>query len=164
MPLTPPEVVRVAPQEALAIRGVLTTDEIAGFFDTVFDEVASTAERAGLVLAGPPFGFYPEMPAERIVVEAGFPVSGPAATDGRVHRLVLPGGDVVVATHLGGYDTLAQSYEELTRWMQEQQLQPGPCMWESYTSDPAAEPDPSRWRTVLHCPLAAPGEGGPTGE
>lgn len=153
MPLETPDVVQLEPQEALAIRGVVARDEIGGFLGEAFQEVASTAQESGLVITGPPFAYYPEPPGDSITVDAGFPVSSPADPSGRARRLVLPGGAVVIATHVGHYDAIAQSYEDLERWVGDRGLTPGTSAWETYVTDPDDEPDPARWRTVIHCPL-----------
>ena len=105
-------------------------------------------------IIGPPFGLYPELPGERVVVEAGFPVSAPVDPDGEAHPLLLPGGRAAAMVHEGPYDVLAQAYERLERWMQDEGLRPASGPWESYLTGPEAEPDPAGWRTQIHWPVA----------
>ena len=38
--------------------------------------------------------------------------------------------------------------------MQAEGLTPGESMWEYYLSDPAAEPDPAVWKTLIIWPVA----------
>ncbi|HMO11186.1 MAG TPA: GyrI-like domain-containing protein [Actinotalea sp.] len=84
----------------------------------------------------------------------GFPVDGPVTVAGGfAHRLVLPGGRAVQAVHVGPFDTLEQTYEALLAWLSEQGLTPSGQMWESYLSDPAVEPDPAAWRTLIVWPV-----------
>jgi effector-binding domain-containing protein len=61
---------------------------------------------------------------------------------------------VVTGTHVGPYEALAQTYEQLTAWARAEGLPLAEGMWESYLSDPGAEPDPSTWRTLIVWPLA----------
>jgi effector-binding domain-containing protein len=105
-------------------------------------------------IVGPPFGFYPRMPSDTVVVEAGFPVSGPARADGEAHPFTLPGGQVVRVVHVGPYDTMERTYSQLLSWMAAEGLRPAAGMWENYLSDPEAEPDPATWRTMIFWPLA----------
>lgn len=149
-----PEIVELEPQEAVAVRGDVATADLPAFFARAFHEAAEAANVSGVQIVGPPFGFYPEMPTETVVVEAGFPVATPAEAHGNAHRLVLPGGRAVRVTHVGSYETMEQTYEELQAWMAEHDLEPAAGMWESYLSDPAAQPDPALWRTQIVWPIA----------
>jgi effector-binding domain-containing protein len=157
------EMVELEPQEAIAVRGDVALADLPAFFERAFHDAAQAAATAGAEIVGPPFGFYPETPTATVAVEAGFPVSarssgsagsaGSEAGDG-THRLVLPGGRAVQATHVGPYETLEQTYDELQSWMAERGLEPSAGMWESYLSDPQAEPDPATWRTIITWPVA----------
>jgi AraC family transcriptional regulator len=50
---------------------------------------------------------------------------------------------------------LADTYDQLMAWMAHQNLVPDKRMWEIYLSDPAQEPDPSKWRTRIFWPVSA---------
>jgi effector-binding domain-containing protein len=149
-----PEIVELVPQDAVAVRGDVAFAELPEFFGRAFAESAAAAAACGVTIIGPPFGFYPEMPTMTVAVEAGFPVSGPIEPRGNAHPLVLPGGRAVQAMHIGPYDTMVQTYAALQSWMAERGLHPAVGMWESYLSDPQAEPDPAHWRTLIIWPLA----------
>ena len=103
------------------------------------------------------------MPGETVEVAAGFPVSGPITPTGEVTALELPGGRAVTGDPRGqlrraGADLRASSWP----WLQAQGLEGGTQMWESYLTDPTAEPDPANWRTQITWPLHA--EPGPDSE
>ncbi len=147
------EVVTIEPQQAAVVRGELPVDQLPSLFDRAFHLVLEVVQSQGLEVTGPPFGFYPRMPGETVEVAAGFPVSGPISPTGEVTALVLPGGRAAIALHVGSYDGLAQTYEELAAWLQSRGLEGGTQLWESYLSDPATEPDPATWRTQITWPL-----------
>jgi effector-binding domain-containing protein len=149
-----PEIVELEPQEAVAVRGEVAFTELPAFFERAFREAAEAANASGVAIIGPPFGFYPAMPAETVVVEAGFPVAARPEPHGDAHRFVLPGGRAVRAVHVGPYETMGQTYEDLQAWMAQHQLEPAVGMWECYLSDPEAEPDPATWRTEIIWPIA----------
>ena len=149
-----PEIIELEEQQAVAVRGDLPVAELPEFFGAAFGAAAAAAEEAGVAIVGPPFGYYPEMPTDTVAVEAGFPVSAPVAPTAEAHPLVLPGGRAVVAVHVGPYDTLEATYGALMTWMAEQGLMPAGPMWESYVSDPEANPDPSTWQTQIVWPIA----------
>jgi effector-binding domain-containing protein len=144
----------IGAQPAAAIRAEVPMAELRTVFDRGFPEVMRAVETQGASITGPPFGFYPRMPDDTVAVVVGFPVAGPIAADGDVETFELPGGRVVTGTHVGPYEALDQTYEQLTAWAQAQGHTLAEGMWETYLSDPGAEPDPSTWRTLIVWPLA----------
>ena len=127
--------------------------DLPGFFERAFVSTAAAAGAAGIEIVGPAFGYYPEMPSETVVIEAGFPVAGPVEPTGDVHPLVLPGGRAVVVTHVGPYETMVDTYAQMQAWMERENLRPATGMWENYLSDPRLEPDPEQWRTRIVWPV-----------
>lgn len=144
----------IQPQPAAAIRAEVPMAELPDVFHRAFGAVAQAVGAQGIAIAGPPFGFYPRMPTDTVTVVAGFPVAGAITADGDVEPFELPGGRVVTGIHVGPYETVAQTYEELLAWTEAEGLTLAEGMWESYLSDPSTEPDPSTWRTLVVWPLA----------
>jgi effector-binding domain-containing protein len=97
---------------------------------------------------------YPRMPTETVVMAAGFPVSTPVAPDGDVTPMDLPGGRVITGVHVGSFDALARTCQELTEWAASQGLPLAEQMWESYLTDPEQQPDPATWQTAITWPVA----------
>ncbi len=148
-----PEIIELEEQETLAVRGDVPVTGLQEFFGQAFTAVWSAAHECGVDIVGPPFAFYPSMPTDTVVVEAGAPVSAPVETSGEVHRLVLPGGRAMVAVHVGPYDTLEKTYAELQDWMDEHAIAPAAGMWECYLSDPAVDPDAATCETQIVWPI-----------
>jgi len=142
------------PQPAAVLRAEVPMRELRAVFDRGFGEVMRVADAQGLSITGPPFGFYPRMPTDTVEVAVGFPLSGAVAPDGDVGPFELPGGRVVTGVHVGSYETLPGSYRALTEWASAEGHSLAEHMWESYLTDPAAEPNPAAWRTMLTWPLA----------
>jgi effector-binding domain-containing protein len=137
------------PAETVAtMRGVVPVGDLPEFFKKAFSEVAAEAGPAGGHISGPPFGWYHGMPTDTVDVAAGFPVAGDVhSPDGGVRVEERPGGRAVVGVHVGSYDTIPQSWEQMQGWMAERSLQPRGDMWEEYLSPP--EGDPATWQTRL---------------
>ena len=144
----------IEPQAAAGIRSEVPMADLREVFDRGFPAVVQAVGAQGVAIAGPPFGYYPRMPAETVAVVVGFPVAGPITADGEVEPFELPGGRVVTGTHVGPYEALEKTYEELMAWTRAEGLTLAEGMWESYLSDPSAEPDPGLWRTLIVWPLA----------
>lgn len=96
---------------------------------------------------------------EKFSVEVGVPVAAPVEGDGRVLPGAKPAGRYVVATHHGHPDGIAASHLALVDWAVREgvplAVEPAEGgevwqgMFESYLSDPAVEPDMTKWRTEL---------------
>ncbi len=150
-----PQIVEIEEQEALAFRGEVMIPEMPDFFGKAFTAVWAAAGQAGVEIIGPPFAFYPAMPTDTVIIEAGAPVaSAPEDIPGEVHRLVLPGGRAVVAIHIGPYETMEKTYAALQAWMAQNGVVPAAGMWEIYLTDPETEPDSSKWQTKIVWPIA----------
>jgi effector-binding domain-containing protein len=143
-----------SPQPAAALHGEERISELPAFFERAFPAVMAAVTQAGATVAGPPFGYYPTMPGDVVAVEAGFPTATPIGPVGDVRAIELPGGRVAVTVHVGPYEALSATYEQLMAWLAEHghRLVGGMC--EYYLSDPAQEPDPATWRTEIVCPIA----------
>ena len=141
-------------QPAAVVHAEVPMEEIRRVFDRGFGEVMRVAAEQGAAIIGPPFGFYPRMPTDTVEVAVGFPVSAPVTPEGDVTPFELPGGRVVTGIHLGSYESLETFYRELTEWAAAEGYRLADHMWESYLTDPAAEPEPSRWQTMITWPLA----------
>jgi len=138
------------------VHEVVPVADLPAFFGRALAEVAGVAGEQGVMLAGPPFALYHGMPGPQGVdVEAGFPVAGQVRGTGHVVASRLPGGPTATALHVGPYERLEQTYAAVRDEIATGGLQPAPDMWEEYLSDPAAEPDPQTWRTVVHWPTRA---------
>ncbi|HET8979574.1 MAG TPA: GyrI-like domain-containing protein [Solirubrobacteraceae bacterium] len=141
-------------QPAAVVHAEVPIDEIRTVFDRGFRQVMRVAEAQGVAITGPPFGFYPRMPTDTVEVAVGFPVSTAITPDGDVRPFELPGGRVITGIHTGPYETLAASYRELTEWAAAEGHPLAAHMWESYLTDPRAQPDPATWQTKMTWPLA----------
>jgi effector-binding domain-containing protein len=147
-------VTTVDPQQAAVVRAEVPLEEIGAVFDHGFGEVVRVTREQGIAIAGPPFGFYPRAPSATVEVAVGFPVSAPVAPDADVVAFELPGGRVVTGIHVGPYERLEVSYGELAEWAATEGYSLAPHMWETYLTDPRAEPDPAAWQTRMVWPLA----------
>lgn len=136
------------------VRETVPMEALTEFFGRAFGRTMQTLARQGVQPVGPPYGKYYGMPGATVDVEAGFPVAQPITGDGDVTPGTLPGGRVVEAVHVGPYDTMERTYAEVQRFFGSNGLTPGPVMWESYLTDPDAEPDPAGWRTLICWPIA----------
>ncbi len=146
------KVEEMAPQPALAIRETAAAAEIPAKMGECFDALGKFFGERGIPFAGPPFALYHSWSDEATVMDVGFPVPPGTPGEGRIEAILLPGGRVVTGTHIGPYEKIVETYTAMMDWMKAQGLRPAGHMWETYLTDPQAEPDPAKWVTRLFWP------------
>jgi effector-binding domain-containing protein len=159
-----PRIVERAAQPYVAVSGLVTMQTVGAVADRIPEVFGWLGDR-GIEPAGAPFLRYRLIDMERqLEVEAGVPVAATAAADGEVLAGVLPAGRYATVTHVGHPDGLVAATAALLEWAAEQGLawdvtdtpegQRWGCRLEVYETDPAEQPDPSKWETQLLFRLA----------
>ncbi len=119
----------------------------------------------GIAPVGPPFFRYHVIDMERqLLVEAGVPVESAVQDDGDIRGGTLPSGQFAVMTHTGAPQTLMAATSALLDWAEARGLafevaqtdvgEKWGCRLESYLTNPADQPDTSKWQTELAFRLA----------
>jgi effector-binding domain-containing protein len=119
----------------------------------------------GITPAGAPFFRYHVIDmARQLLVEAGIPVASAVDDEGDIRGGTLPAGRFAVMTHTGAPETLVAATTELLDWAAAQGLsfdvvqtdkgEKWGCRIESYLTDPAEQPDMTKWQTELAFRLA----------
>lgn len=129
-------------------------DAIQNALGACFGAVYAFMGENGITPAAPPTVRYADMNATSMTLEAGFPVQGAPTPGEDMHLGVLPGGEHARALHVGPYDTLPGTYNALQKWIGTHHRTPGGAPWETYLTDPGAEPNASKWETAVSWPLA----------
>jgi len=150
------KVLELKPQIAAVKKGQVAFDQLPAFFSGAFQAVMAAVERQGLLVAGPPFAYYPAAPTSVVTLEAGFPTSATIESAGGVVAFELPGGKAISTVHVGPYEAMEETYTRMQHWMVGHGYEPSPGMWEIYLTDPEDEPDASRWRTRIVWPVRSP--------
>lgn len=159
-----PRIVDRGEQPYVGIAEVVTMQTFNVIADRI-PEVFGWLAARGLEAAGSPFFRFDLVDMEReLEVEAGVPVHSAVPVDGEVLCGVLPAGRYVTATHVGHPDELVQATADVFDWAAEQELTwdawdtPAGRRWRCRLSvlktDPAVEPDVSKWETELVFRLA----------
>jgi effector-binding domain-containing protein len=158
--LTAPTLEHRAVQPYVAIRATPTMRQIGLVAAPLIDEVFGWLAEQGISRAGPPFFRYLVIDMERALeLHVGAPVAHETSGDGRVLAGAFPEGQYVTALYTGHYDGLPSATREFLAWADangivwDREQTPAGEAWgsrtEHYLTDPEAEPDPSRWETLL---------------
>lgn len=152
-----PEITERPAQPYVAIAASVTMATLGTEVPPLNGEVFAWLAAKGIAPAGPPFWRYTMVDMEHsLEVEAGVPVASPVAgDDGRVLAGVLPAGRYVTMRHVGPPDSLAGATGELLSWASSKGLTfdtdgtTWGCRLEIYLTDPATQPDMTKWETEL---------------
>ena len=147
-------------QPYVAIRAHVTMQTIGTVLPGLHPRVLAWLGERGVAPAGAPFWKYNVVDMERgLEVEVGVPVAVTVDGDDQVLAGVLPPGRYATLWYTGHPDGLAGATAALFQWADEQNLtwdvRPGPDgdQWaarlEIYETDPAVEPDMTKWTTQL---------------
>lgn len=139
-PALTPEIVELPERHAAVVGIDGTVDELPRLMGEAFGLTAGAIESSGAVIAGPPFARYHGF-GERIQAEVGFPFSGTLRQTDRVRETILPGGRIVMTSHVGPYEGIAAAWERGMAWMSEHELVASGPGWECYLTGPD-EPGP----------------------
>jgi effector-binding domain-containing protein len=159
-----PEIVIRTEQPYVAIKARVTMSELPAL-GARLGEVFGWLGARGLAPAGAPFFKYNVVDmARELDMEAGVPVAAAVEVDCHMVSGVLPAGRYATLTHVGHPSELVGVTETLQDWAAAQGLtwdmSPGPdgdrwgCRLEIHLTDPAQEPDMSKWETQLAFRLA----------
>jgi effector-binding domain-containing protein len=160
-----PEIVERPAVVYAGISQWVTMDALGSVADRI-PEIFGWLAARGIAPAGPPFFRYHVIDMERqLLVEAGVPVVSPVADDeGDIRGGTLPAGRFVVMMHTGAPPTLMAATAALLAWAETRELswdvsetdagEKWGCRVEFYLTDPAEQPDASKWQTELAFRLA----------
>jgi effector-binding domain-containing protein len=159
-----PEITQRAKQPYLGISAWVTMATVGSVADRL-PEIFGWLGARGITPAGPPFFRYHVIDMERqLLVEAGVPVVSAIDNAEGIRAGTLPAGRYAVMTHTGAPGTLAAATAALRDWAEANGLawdmtptdegEKWGCRVEFYLTDPAEEPDTTKWQTQLAFRLA----------
>jgi len=155
-----PVVAERAAQPYVAIRAQVTMQTMDDILLPLQPQVFAWLGERGIPAAGPLFWKYNVIDMDRVLeVEVGVPVAAPVDGDARVVAGVLPPGRYATLRYTGHPDGMIGAIASLREWASQEGLTwdmtstPGGERWaarlESYETDPADEPDMTKWTTQL---------------
>ena len=159
-----PEIRQRTAQPYAGISAWVTMADLGSIADRI-PEIFGWLGARGIAPAGAPFFRYHVIDMERqLLVEAGIPVASAVDDEGDVRGGTLPAGRFAVVTHTGAPDTLVEATAALLDWAAAQGLtfdvtdsdegEKWGCRVEFYLTDPAEQPDMTKWQTELAFRLA----------
>jgi effector-binding domain-containing protein len=147
------EIKELPAQAVLTIRMTTTPGRLSETIREMLPQVSAYADERGAKLNGPPFALYHAYSDDEVDLEAGVPVDTAVDGSDRIISRELPATRAAVTWHVGPYDTSGEAHEFLDGWIHGQGMDHVGAPWEVYWTDPAEEPDSSKWRTEVGYPI-----------
>ncbi len=141
-------------QHTAAIRMTRPMTQIGPAMGEAFPKIYEAVVSAGMEPTGEPLARYFDMgDGETTSFECAVPVPSPFTANGEVEPSTIGGGEAAFAVHLGPYDRIGHTWEQLMAWVTAQGRTPAGPFWEVYIDDPEETPE-AELKTELYIPLA----------
>lgn len=142
----------VEPRRILSVRAACAPEEISRTLGRLYAEINGSMARVGAESAGQPLAIYHDF-GDVVELEAAIPVDRDVESGERVKFGRTPGGEVAVLQFSGPYHNLPRGHAAMDIFLEGNNLEPAGPPWEVYITDPATEPDESKWRTDIYYPV-----------
>lgn len=129
---------------ALVLAGKTTWDDLYGTFRKAIADLAVLAQAQGAVASGPAMIRFVSSSDDSVDYEAILPVrviDKPAESYAPAKPGETPAGKALRFVHHGGYDTIEQTYDEITNHLDERSITAEDAFVEEYVRDPATTPE-----------------------
>lgn len=145
----------IKPHKGAVLEVTLPYSDIKEVMAKGFGQLMEVVQKQGATPTGPPFAKYLDISDENAwQVVLGIPVDKNIEADGDVKSEELLGGKVAIATHVGPYENLKQTWDAFNEWMESSEHTANGAPWESYVTDPTADSNPAEWRTDIYWPIS----------
>jgi len=129
------------PQPTLSVRERTSIDALPAFLGRAYGEILAYLTELDEEPYGMPYAAYHSRDVTDLDVEAGMPVSRALPGRGEVKAGQISGGQAASCIYTGPYDGLAEGYESLAAWVEEQGLVASGIAYEVYLDDPGDTPE-----------------------
>jgi effector-binding domain-containing protein len=147
------QVRNVPPQKVLLLKGQSSVQKIGQDMGFMFEQVYGYLGKKGIQPAGPPIALYFSEPGPEWAIGVAVPVPEGTPGQGTIESTTLPGGKMVSAMHIGPYEKLSESWDELSAWMKKSEYRPAGPGREVYILGPPQESEPAKFQTELLWPV-----------
>ncbi len=98
-----------------------------------------------------PAGLYYEWDVEKMTADlaAAVAFTGDIKTPAGMEVINLPAGKSLTIDYMGGYNGIGSAHEAMDAYMKENKLEQLTPVIEEYVTDPASEPDSTKWLTKV---------------
>lgn len=129
------------------------TEAIGAQMGKMYGELFGVLTKSKIQPTGQPFCLFPRFTQESMDMVCALPVPADAKLPTKYKIQQTPGGKAVKAIHLGNYDKLETTHNEINKYIEFKKLEISGAPWEVYVTDPTVEKDPAKWVTEVYYPV-----------
>jgi effector-binding domain-containing protein len=137
---------------ALMIRKVTPVQDMPSVLGQCYGEIIQYVKEIGAKEPLESFVIYYNMDMSNLEIDIGFTVHNKLPGRDHIKMSSIPGGKYAVALHEGPYDTLPNTYNELTEYVNEKEYEVENWVYEVYLNNPMDNPEEPP-RTKIYFPL-----------
>lgn len=146
--------VTLTPKTIIFMKGNSTWDKALENLQDAFKSVYALIERQGLARAGASMTIYTQADDTGFSYQAAVPLAeapkDPPKGDIAVGQ--SPGGKALKFIHRGSYDSMDNTYEAITNYLDEKRLEAADSFIEEYETDPVTTPE-DKFVVTVYVPL-----------
>lgn len=138
-------------QNVLAIEHLTDIQTFGRLIGESFMKIGEYLDELGLITTDIPFAEYPaygSMDENNIQMSVGCYTAWPVEGRGDIKSISVPPRKTVVCLHKGGYDELAELYNEMEQWARDKGYEPSGKSIEHYYTGPEV-PEPEQVTRVV---------------
>lgn len=139
-------------QRALSIRTRTSVEALPEEIGKAYNVIMQYLKEIGHEPSGVPFVAYYNLDMKDLDVEMGFPVSSAIAEKGNIKLSEIPGGKQISCMFKGPYKDMEAPYNEMTKWVKENEYTATGVAYEFYYNSPMDVPE-SELLTKIVFPL-----------
>jgi len=136
-------------QPTLCVRTHAAVGQLPRLVDSTFEQIMQLLAAQGQEPAGLPYVAYKNLGMTELDLEIGFPVAKPLPGEGAVQPGQLPGGIWASTLHVGPYDHVGASWDELQHFINASGHHSRGVGYEFYFDGPDVPPEKTRTRIMV---------------
>ena len=137
---------------ALMIRKITPIQNMPSVLGECYGEIMQYVKEIGAKEPIESFVIYYNMDMSNLEIDVGFTVPEKLPDKGHIKMSSIRAGKYATALHEGPYDTLTNTYNELTAFVNEKELEVEDWVYEVYFNNPMDNPEEPT-RTMIYFPI-----------
>jgi effector-binding domain-containing protein len=148
------EELTLTPKTIIYLKGNATWDKALETLIDAFKSVYALLDKQGIKRGGPAMTIYTQADDTGFQFQAAVPIAEPPKDlpKGDIAVGQSPGGKALKFVHRGSYDSMDNTYEAITNYLDEKRLEAADVFIEEYESDPVTTPD-DKFVVTVYVPI-----------
>ena len=147
------EIIELPTMNYLLISGEIHPADIAAFYTDKYPKIMGYVAENGGEMSGFPSGIYFSWSDTLTKMAAGIPVNKEIDGNDEIEARVFGGGQALQIEYYGPYDGVGPAHYAIEDYSNENEIDLEGFAMEIYVTDPAEEPDTSKWLTRIVYPI-----------